>query len=324
MIISRTPLRISFMGGGTDLASFYTLEEGAVISTTVDKYMYITVNNRFDASYRLSYSRTEICERLDQIEHPIFRAVLETHAPGRSGLELISMADIPSGTGMGSSSSFTVGLIHALKAHLGQSQTAEDLAREACRIEIEVLKEPIGKQDQYAAAKGGLQFIRFLPSGEVIADPVICSEKMVRELEQSLLLFFTGFSRNASDILREQKGNTRSKADILREMKAGAVRFKGILETSGRLENAGAVLHEGWQLKRGMASGISSGRIDEWYERGRAAGAWGGKILGAGGGGFLMFMCHPDRRLRIMQALPELRPFEVRFEKLGSRIIFVG
>lgn len=324
MIISRTPFRISFMGGGTDLPSFYQQEEGAVISTTIDKYIYITINNRFDSSYRLSYSKTEICQKLEEIEHPIFKAVLKAHAPERQGMELISMADIPSGTGLGSSSSFTVGLIHALKAFLGQTQTAEDLAREACRIEIDVLKEPIGKQDQYAAAKGGLQFIRFLPSGEVIADPVICSDKTLRDLEQSMLLFFTGFSRNASDILKEQKSNTKSKSEVLREMKAGAVRFKKLLESNGSLEEAGRILHEGWLLKRGMASGITSGSIDQWYERGRAAGAWGGKILGAGGGGFLMFMCHPEKRQRIMDELKELRPFQVAFEKLGSRIIFVG
>lgn len=324
MIISRTPFRISFMGGGTDLPSFYEGEEGAVLSTTINKYIYITVNNRFDDTYRLSYSKTEICERIDQIEHPIFQAVLAAHAPDKLGLELISMADIPSGTGLGSSSSFTVGLLHALKAHMGAAQKAEDLAREACRIEIDVLKEPIGKQDQYAAAYGGLQYIRFMPDGAVIADPVICAPRVYDELESSCLLFFTGFSREASHILKEQKSNTRAKANVLREMKKGADRFKKLLESGDKLETAGAILHEGWQLKRAMASGISSDKIDQWYERGLKAGAWGGKILGAGGGGFLMFLCHPDRQSRVREELKELKPFQVKFEKLGSRILFVG
>ncbi|MBX3021562.1 MAG: hypothetical protein KF799_07785 [Bdellovibrionales bacterium] len=324
MIISRTPFRISFMGGGTDLPSFYEGEEGAVVSTTIDKYVYLTINNRFDSTYRLSYSKTEICDRLDQIEHPIFKAVLSAHAPEQQGLELISMADIPSGTGLGSSSSFTVGLLHALKAFLGKNQTADELAKEASRIEIEVLKEPIGKQDQYAAAKGGLQFIRFRPDGSVVADPVICSEKTTSDLEKSMLIFFTGFSRNASTILQEQKSNTKSKVEVLREMKKGAVRFKDLLQANGKMEEAGKILHEGWLLKRGMASGVSSNAIDEWYERGLSAGAWGGKILGAGGGGFLMFMCSPEKRERIKSELKELRPFDVRLEKLGSRIIFVG
>lgn len=324
MIISRTPFRISFMGGGTDLPSFYEAEEGAVISTTIDKYIYLTINNRFDFTYRLSYSKTEICETLSQIEHPIFKAVLSAHAPERRGLELISMADVPAGTGLGSSSSFTVGLLNALHSFLGQKKSAEALAKEACRIEIEVLKEPIGKQDQYAAAQGGVQFIRFLPDGNVVAKPVSCSAKTVHDFEQTVLVFFTGFSRSASGILKEQKKNTVAKRDVLREMKNGAIRFKDILESGGKLEDAGRIMHEGWLLKRSLASGVTNGSIDEWYDRGMAAGAWGGKILGAGGGGFLMFMCDPSKRQRIEAELAELRPFEILFENKGSQIIFEG
>ncbi len=324
MIIARTPLRISFLGGGTDLPSFYQYEEGAVVSTTIDKYVYITINNRFDSTYRLSYSKTEICDRIDQVEHPIFKAVLSAHAPDQLGLEMISMADIPAGTGLGSSSSFTVALLHALKSHLGKSQTAEDLAIEACRIEIDVLKEPIGKQDQYAAAYGGLQFIRFLPDGQVIASPIICSQKTCYDLEKAILVFFTGFSRNASDILKEQNQNTTSKMEVLREMAKSARRFKAILENGGSPADLGAILHAGWQLKKEIASKISSAQIDEWYERGCKAGAWGGKLLGAGGGGFLMFLCHPERQERVIEELKELRAVRVGFEKLGSRILFVG
>ena len=324
MIISRTPFRISFMGGGTDLPAFYTEEEGLVLSTTINKYMYITVNDRFDSSYRISYSKTEICNSIKEIEHPIVRALLARHAPNRAGLELISMADMPAGTGLGSSSSFTVGLLHALKAHLGEAQTAELLAAEACRIEIEELREPIGKQDQYAAAFGGLRTIRFLPNGEVIADPVICSQRTFELLEASVMIFFTGYSRSASVILTEQKDNAKSKLSVLREMKAGALRLKRLLEAGGDLKEAGEILHEGWLLKKSLASKISSDQIDEWYERGLKAGAWGGKILGAGGGGFLMLLCHPERQARVAEELKDLRRIHVTFEKLGSRIIFVG
>lgn len=324
MIISRTPFRISFMGGGTDLPSFYTEEDGMVVSTTINKYMYLTVNERFDSTYRLSYSKTEICDSISAIEHPIFRTVLKKHLPDNRGLEIVSMADIPAGTGLGSSSSFTVGLLHALKGHLGIYQSAEHLASEACRIEIEDLKEPIGKQDQYAAAFGGLQSIRFLKNGEVLAEPIICPQKKYEELEASVMMFFTGFSRSASQILTQQKSNTKSKIDVLRNMKKGAEKIKTILESNGDLQEFGHILHEGWQLKKMMASGISSGSIDEWYEKGIKAGAWGGKILGAGGGGFLMFICPPEKQESLKSSLKELRHVPVKFEKQGSRIIFVG
>lgn len=322
MIISRTPFRVSFMGGGTDLPSFYEQEGGAVISTSVDKYIHLMVNARFDATFRLSYSKTEICDRLDKIEHPIFRAVLEQFAPNESGLELISMGDIPAGTGLGSSSSFTVGLIHALTAYQKKVISRDKLAADACHIEIDLLKEPIGKQDQYAAAKGGLQFIQFLPSGDVVAETVRCTDSVRQDLESSLVFFFTGMSRNASKILSEQKQNTKSKFDVLREMKQGAFAFRKVLETGGSMADAGGILHEGWQLKRSLASGVTSDSINDWYDRGRKAGAWGGKLLGAGGGGFLMFMCPADKRSNLIDSLPELRQFDMKFESKGSHIIF--
>lgn len=324
MIISRTPFRVSFMGGGTDLPSFYQEEDGLVVSTTINKYIYLTVNERFDSTYRLSYSKTEICDTIASIEHPIFKAVLKKHLPDNRGLEIVSMADIPAGTGLGSSSSFTVGLLHALKGHLGIFQTAENLASEACRIEIEDLKEPIGKQDQYAAAFGGLQSIRFLKNGDVIAEPIICSPHKLEELENSVVMFFTGFSRSASKILSEQKSNTKNKIDVLKEMKKGAEKIKSILEKNGDLQEFGNILHEGWQLKKSMATGISSQSIDEWYRRGIKAGAYGGKILGAGGGGFLMFICPKERQESLKLELKELRTIPIKFEKQGSRIIFVG
>ncbi len=330
MIISRTPFRISFLGGGTDLPDFYQEEEGAVLSTTIDKYIYITVNDRFDDTYRLSYSKTEICKTVEEIEHKIFRCVLEKYGAeareknGGRGLELLSMADIPSGTGLGSSSSFTVALLHAMSAHNGQFRSAEDLAAEACRIEIEDLREPIGKQDQYAAAVGGLQYIRFLPSGEVSCEPVICSRQTKSALQSSMMLFYTGMTRSASGVLSEQKSNTAGKRETLRAMRDLALRLKKILENGEDISRVGELLHEGWMLKKTLASGISASQIDQWYERARSAGARGGKILGAGGGGFLMVTCDPEKQSRVRQELSELRQVPVELEAFGSRILFVG
>lgn len=330
MIIARTPLRVSFLGGGTDLPSFYQEEEGAVLSTTIDKYVFITVNDRFDESLRLSYSKTEICDAVDQVEHRILRAVLGRYAPeararsGGRGLEILSMADIPAGTGLGSSSSFTVSLLHAITAHVGRFRSAEELAAEACAIEIDELGEPIGKQDQYAAAYGGLQYIRFLPSGEVCAEPVICSAQTKAALQGSMLLLYTGVTRSASGILEQQRGNVSRKRAELRAMRDLAARMRRLLESSGDIAEAGALLHEGWELKRSLASGISDDRIDGWYARARDAGALGGKLLGAGGGGFLLLLCPPSQHQRVREALPELRAVPVALETFGSRIIFVG
>jgi D-glycero-alpha-D-manno-heptose-7-phosphate kinase len=330
VIISRTPFRVSFLGGGTDLPSFYEEDEGAVLSCTINKYMYITVNDRFDTSYRLAYSKTEICESIEQIEHRIFKNVLQKYAHlahaknGGRGLEILSMADIPGGTGLGSSSSFTVGLLHAIKAHVGLFQSAEQLASEASRIEIDELKEPIGKQDQYAAAYGGLQFIRFHSGGAVSSDPVICSSKTKQNLQACMMLFYTGITRSASQVLTEQKSNTGQKRETLKEMARMAYQLKGILENGKSLSEAGALLHEGWNLKKTMASGISATQIDEWYDRARSAGAWGGKILGAGGGGFLMVLCDPSAQYKVEAELHELRRVPVELDGFGSKIIFVG
>ena len=330
MIISRTPFRVSFLGGGTDLPSFYEAEEGAVLSCTINKYMYITVNDRFDSTYRLAYSQTEIVESVDQIQHKIFKYVLGKYAHlasdrnGGRGLELLSMADIPGGTGLGSSSTFTVGLLHAMKAHVGMFQSAEELAAEASRIEIEELKEPIGKQDQYAAAYGGLQFIRFKPNGTVSVDPVICSPETRTNLQSSMMLFYTGMTRSASGVLSEQKANTESKRDNLREMARLAGEMKSSLEQNKPISHCGKLLHEGWMLKKGLASGVTAPQIDLWYERALSAGAWGGKILGAGGGGFLMVLCPPDRQASVKAELSDLRHIPVELESQGSKIIFVG
>jgi D-glycero-alpha-D-manno-heptose-7-phosphate kinase len=328
MIISRTPFRVSFLGGGTDLPEFYKEEEGAVLSTAINKYMYITVNDRFDSTFRLAYSKTEITSKISEIDHKIFRVVLEKYWEKKDqGLEILSMADIPSGTGLGSSSSFTVGLLHALKAHLGIFQSAETLAAEASQIEIEELKEPIGKQDQYAAAYGGVQFIRFLPSGKVSVEPVIMSPDKLQKFESCLLMFYTGLTRSASSILAEQKANTLSldKRRFLREMKSLAEVMRVELQSPNvSFETVGKLMDDGWLLKKEMATKVSTQAIDQWYERGKKAGAWGGKILGAGGGGFLLFLAPPEIHDQIKRELSDLRAVPIKFEPFGSRIIFVG
>ncbi|HVB59360.1 MAG TPA: hypothetical protein VNE63_23380 [Candidatus Acidoferrales bacterium] len=323
MIISRTPFRVSFVGGGTDLPSFYSREPGAVMSMTVRKYVYITVNKRFDDSLRISYSKTEIVNSAEQVQHPLFRESLKL-ANLRNGIEATSIADIPSGSGLGSSSSFTVGLLHALYAFQGRHMVAEDLAREACHLEIDVLGEPIGKQDQYAAAFGGLRRYRFNEDGTVYVDPVICSPETKRTLFEHLLFFYVGGSRDAREVLGEQSRNTDHKREYLRRMRDFVDRFHAVLIRGSGLPELGEILHESWMCKRKLTNSISNARIDEFYERARAAGAVGGKLLGAGSGGFLMIFCAPQNHAAVRSALGELREMTFEFEPEGSKIIYVG
>lgn len=325
MIISRTPLRVSFVGGGSDLAAFYRLEPGAVVSVAINKYIYINVNPKFDHSIRASYSVTEIVEHVDDLKHQLIREALKLVGCDR-GIEITSISDIPSqGTGLGSSSTYTVGLLNALYAHIGQHAGAERLAREACHIEIERCGAPIGKQDQYIAAYGGLQFIQFNPDESVYIDPIICKHETRRTLERRLMMLYTGTTRQTADVLREQRDNTQrddARRRDLRQMVELAHQLRAAL-SSDDLTAFGEILHEGWMRKRKLASGISSQRIDDWYERGRAAGALGGKILGAGGGGFLLLYAPEERHEAIRAALPELRQVPIAFEPQGSKIIYI-
>ncbi len=323
MIISRTPFRVSFVGGGTDLPSFYTRHQGAVMSMSVNKYVYITVNQRFDDTLRLSYSRTEIVDKLDQVQHPIFRETLRFTGV-HSGIEATSIADIPSGTGLGSSSSFTVGLLHALHAFQGRHKTAEELASEACHLEIDVLAEPIGKQDQYAAAYGGLRRYRFNEDGSVYVDPVICSPEVKKTLFEHLLFFYLGGSRDARQILEKQSKQTGSKIDYLRRLHDLVDRFHDVLARGTGLMELGELLHENWICKRELASNVSNSRVDGYYDRARAAGAVGGKLLGAGQGGFLMLFCAPEKKAAVRDAMQGLREVDFGFEPEGSKIIYVG
>jgi D-glycero-alpha-D-manno-heptose-7-phosphate kinase len=320
MIITRTPFRISFSGGGTDLRVFYEVEPGVVLASAIDKYIYITVNRRFDRSIRVSYSKTEIVEHASRIEHPIVREALSLLGM-ETGLEIISMADVPAQTGLGSSGSFTVGLLHALHAFRGDHPSAEQLAAESCAIEIDRLHEPIGKQDQYIAAYGGFQRIQFNADERVELQPLACAPGTLRALNDRLLLVFTGITRSASEVLIRQQQDMRETAPQLSALAGIAERMREVLVGEPRLDAFGELLHESWMVKRRL-SGVTSEAIDKWYDRARRAGAVGGKILGAGGGGFLMLFVEPDARDAVVRALEPLEPLPFRFAPGGSAVIY--
>ena len=323
MIVSKTPFRMSFVGGGSDLPAFYRDETGAVLSTSINKYMYIFVNKKFDGRIRISYTRTEEVDHPIQIEHPLVREALNLVGID-GGIEIASMADIPSkGTGLGSSSTFTVGLLNALYAYRSQFASKETLASQACDIEIVRLSEPIGKQDQYAAAFGGLNLIRFHPDDSVSVDPVICNASVLKELESSILVFFTRRTRSASEILATQSAALKSSGRrmLMRRMVQLAFEMKLLLE-SGTLDYFGEMLKENWSLKTQLTSSVTDARIDAWYAAGIAHGALGGKLLGAGNGGFLMFYAPMERHANIISALSDLELVKFRFDRAGAQIVF--
>jgi D-glycero-alpha-D-manno-heptose-7-phosphate kinase len=324
MIVSRTPLRISFVGGGTDMPVFYRAFGGAVINAAISRCVYITVNPKFDNRIRVSYSRTEDVSTVGEIAHSIVRTVLQKlHIPG--GVEITSIADIPShGTGLGSSSAFCVGLLNAMHAYCGRHVERRLLADEACEVEIDMLKEPIGKQDQYASALGGLNYMRFDPGGAVEVLPLTHMQALLDGMQQSLLLLYTGIGRSAAAILTAQQANIAGGGrgrDALRRMLTLVEDLRREFQ-NGNVASLGEVMHEGWLLKRSLAEGISSDQIDDWYRRARAAGATGGKILGAGGGGFMLLFAPPDRHHAIVRALPELRRVDMTIERRGTTIVF--
>ena len=324
MIISRTPLRVSFTGGGSDLPAFYRLHGGAVISTAIDKYIFVNINKKFDSGIRVSYSKTEEVANVDQVEHPLVRAAMK-YLKIDGGLEITTIADIPSkGTGLGSSSAFTVGLLHALNAFKGRYISSAQLGSDSCHIEIDLCKEPIGKQDQYAAAFGGFNLIEFRPDDSVIVSPVICDPATIKDLEASLLVFYTGITRSASPLLRQQSeaiaGDEKKRRAMTRMVELTYV-LRDELHRNN-IASFGDILHENWMLKKSIAAGVSTDEIDDWYDAARRAGATGGKILGAGAGGFLLLYAPRESHDAIKSALPMLRPISMEFEPLGSRIIF--
>ena len=321
MLIVHTPLRVSFFGGGTDMRGFYRHEEGCVLSSAIDKCIFVVAKRRFDSQVRLSYTKTEVVERAEELQHELAREAMMMTGLKR-GLELVTIGDIPSaGTGLGSSSTVTVGLLHALYLHRGETQSKETLARLACEVEIERLRRPIGKQDQYIAAYGGLRMIRFLPDESVVAERLELSDETLRRLDERLMLVFTGMTRPAGDVLGEQVNQIAERMDVLRGMKAMAYQGRALLE-KGDVDGFGALLHEAWLLKKQMASKISNGPIDAMYETARQAGALGGKITGAGGGGFLLLYCPRERRDAVRAALRPLEELPFSLEPDGTKVVF--
>lgn len=305
------------------METFYCRHHGAVLSTSIDKYMYISSHRFFyPDKIRIKYSQTETVDRIEELKHPILRAALKKlDIPG--GTELSSIADIPAGTGMGSSSAFTVGLLHNLYAVKRQFVTHEQLAREACEIEIDLLKEPIGKQDQYATAFGGLNMIHFNPDGNVTVEPLYIQNEVYRALGENLLMFYIGNQRKASDILTEQKKNAAKddKFQILKAMVALVSELKECLY-AGNLSDFGKIMHENWILKQKLAAQISNNEIEEIYKKGLENGATGGKLLGAGGGGFMLFYCEKPNQNKLKESLKHCRIFDFAFERDGSKLIY--
>jgi D-glycero-alpha-D-manno-heptose-7-phosphate kinase len=323
MIITRTPFRISFVGGGSDMESFYTRHPGAVLSTSINKYMYISSHRFFFADQvRVKYSETETVSDINDLRHPLLREAMRKIGVTK-GIEISSIADIPAGTGMGSSSSFTVGLLHCLYAIKRKYVTHEQLAREACQIEIDILGEPIGKQDQYAAAFGGLNIIHFNIDGSVHVEPLYIKNEIYRELQKNLIMFYIGNQRKASDILKEQKNNVLKDTNfnILKSMVSLVSDMRNALYTEN-LANFGPILHENWIMKQKLASHISNKEIEDIYQAGLKAGATGGKLLGAGGGGFMLFYCDKKKQYRLLEHLKSLNKFDFSFDREGSKLIY--
>lgn len=323
MIISRTPFRISFAGGGSDLKNFYLHHGGAVLSVSIDKYVYLSMHPYFyENKYLLKYSAHELVDSVDKIQHRIIKQVFTDYSI--KGVDFNSSADIPSGTGLGSSSSFTVGMINLCNAYAGKYMSKEDIGAYACDIEINKLGEPIGKQDQYAAALGGINFIEFTRNDTVIVEKIIMKREKYRELEENLLLFYLGDSRSASVILKEQSSNIASdQAKVENTMKmVGLARDLKRELLNNNIDRFGEILHTGWMYKKELASGISNERIDHFYDLGLKNGALGGKLLGAGGGGFLLFYVKKDNHEILRRALAELSEYEFRFDEDGTSIIY--
>jgi D-glycero-alpha-D-manno-heptose-7-phosphate kinase len=323
MLITRTPLRISIGGGGTDLASYYGKHGGFVISAAITQYVYITLHRTFQSNYLIKYSQYESVQTVSQIQHPIIREAFKLHKMPPA-IEMASMADIPAGTGLGSSGSFNVGLLRAIYAWKRQPITAHQLAEEACHIEIERLREPIGKQDQYIASFGGLICMEFRKDGKVKVSPLKLSYDTLHDLEDNLLMFFTGYSRSASQVLADQKKRTEKKdqdmINNLHYIKSLGYEIRKALE-SGHTKEFGRLMHQHWLQKKKRSKGISNEQINAWYDLGHANGALGGKLIGAGGGGFLLFYASDRTRLRKAMAHAGLSEVRFGFDHEGSKVL---
>lgn len=325
MIISQTPFRISFVGGGTDFPSYYRNSDGgAVVSTTIDKYIYVTVkpqNRLYEHRYRVSYSVMENVDTVDEIQHPIVREALKLLNIDHP-LEITVLSEIPARTGLGSSSSFAVGLLNALHAFKGEFVTQEQLAREACDVEIDRLERPIGKQDHYAAAYGGLNRFQFDSDELVRVEPVVCLPERRKAFFDSLMIFYTGITRNAEEVLASQESNTARNLDRLGKLVELVEPFIACLQRDSGLADIGELLHQGWIHKQTLTEKISLPEIDEYYRKAIAAGALGGKLLGAGGGGFLLLLLEPGKEQQVRAEMSALMELPFGFEPYGSRIVF--
>ncbi len=321
MVITQTPLRVSFVGGGTDFVDYYRVRAGFVVSSAIDKYVFVIVKRRFDDLIYLNHSRKEIVSSVDDVQHELVREAMRISGVDR-GVEITTLADIPAeGSGLGSSSSTTVGLLNALYAYQGRQVSAETLARQACEIEIDRCRKPIGKQDQYIAAYGGLRTFRFCPDGEVHVERLpLCGEQLHR-LESRLMLYYTGMTRQASDILAVQKARTAPSLDRLDVIAALAADAREAI-IAGSLDRLGHLVDQSWHLKKSLVDSISNTTIERMYERAMAAGATGAKICGAGGGGFLMLCCSPERQPDVQRALADYRHVPFGLEAHGSKVIF--
>jgi len=321
VIVTQTPLRVGLVGGGTDLPAYYREHGGRVLNAAIDKYVYVIVKQRFDDDIYVNYSKKEVVSRVEDIEHELVREAM--HMTGvRSGVEITTLADIPSaGSGLGSSSSVTVGLLHALFAYQGHQPSADELAERACAIEIDRCHKPIGKQDQYVAAFGGVCDINFGPGDRVLVDKISMSPQLRRRVQSELLLFFTGITRSANAILSEQKANISGRLQQLGQLRdlAGEAAH-GLRE--GDVNALGFALTKSWQAKRMLATGVSNAEIDEAVEAALSAGATGAKVTGAGGGGFLLVVCPLEAQRAVRDRLTHMRELPIRVEPLGSRVIF--
>jgi D-glycero-alpha-D-manno-heptose-7-phosphate kinase len=324
VIIARSPLRITLGGGGTDLASYYTEHEGFLIAAAIDKYVYVTVMRPFTPGIFLKYSQLEHVEEVADVRHPMIREALRLEDPERPQIEITTLADIPAGTGLGSSGSFATALLKALYTHRRKAIHSQELAELACHIEIERLREPVGKQDQFIAAFGGITCLSFHKDHRVAVQPLRISSRTLFELEDNLLLFFTGFSRSAATVLGDQHSRSRANdpqmLENLHYVKALAHRSREALE-DGDLVRFGELMHEHWEHKRRRSPGMSNRQIDEWYSHAMRNGAVGGKLVGAGGGGFLMFYAADRNRLRQAMAESGLQEVRFRFDFEGTKVV---
>jgi D-glycero-alpha-D-manno-heptose-7-phosphate kinase len=325
MIMTRSPLRISLGGGGTDLPSYYQEHSGFLVAAAIDKYVYILMHHRFVPRIFLKYSQMEEVDRVEDIKHPIIREALKIVGWEELRLEISSMADVPAGTGLGSSGSFTTALLKALHVGMKDLVHPAEIAEQACQIEIDILKEPVGKQDQYIAAFGGITCFRFLPNGQVEVWPLKISQRTLYDMEDHLLLFFTGYTRSAGEILKEQDARSRKNdPEMMANMhfvKQIGRDVKDALE-GGDLRRFGELMNTHWEYKKGRSKSMSNDRIDHWYQLARSNGSLGGKLIGAGGGGFLMFLCQDTTRMRRVMAGEGLEEVRFRFDFEGTKVVF--